>query len=106
MLTNAIETSDLLLVNLLLQATVLSGIAIGLSLLLRNRAATVYGLLFPALISLLLLAAVSFASQFADRSIFYLAVNFLSEDVHRVELPINTIPATSIVSEKKIPYPL
>lgn len=65
---------NLVLLNLILQTTLLSGIAIVMARRYKNNAAARYGILFPALLSLLLLSATSLFFQSRNASLFYLPV--------------------------------
>lgn len=74
------NNGNLVILNLILQITLLSGIAIILACRYKNNAAARYGILFPALISLLLLTAASLFLQSRNTSLFYLPVEI--EKIH------------------------
>lgn len=70
------SNGNLVILNLILQITLLSGVAIALASRYKNNAVTCYGILFPALISLLLLTASSLYLQSRNTSLFFLPLEF------------------------------
>lgn len=76
-----LSNGNLVVLNLLLQITLLSGIAIILACRYKNKAAVRYGILFPALISLLLLTATSLFLQSRNTSLFYLPMELEQEQL-------------------------
>ena len=67
---------NLVFLNLILQITFLSGFAIVMACRYKNNAVARYGILFPALLSLLLLSVTSLFFQSRNASLFYLPVEF------------------------------
>ncbi len=101
---------NFMILNLLLQVTLLLGVAVFLASRFEHNAATRYGILFPALVSLLLLVLASLFLQFRDMSLVYLPValqevsssttqaEFIQDPVPAMELDFGSAQSNSSVS--------
>lgn len=76
---------NLILLNLLLQITFLSSIAIVLAYKFKQNAAARYGILFPAMISLVLLTLTSLFLQSRDTALIYLPIDLENSSTTSLE---------------------
>lgn len=88
---NELDSIELLLLNVILQATVLSCLALVVSVFLRNRAAKLYSLLYPAQVSLLILVLVSVILQFGGNSLFLVEIGFFENSPALQSIPAEAV---------------
>lgn len=67
-------STDYVVITLLLQMTLLTGIAVLIANRLKHNAAARYGVLYPALISVFFLTVVSMGLQLANKPVFYFPI--------------------------------